>query len=279
MQLTSLTSKSDFQKFKAINTDPLNMEQTSQAMNDLINTDFVDKYPRRETRFADPNIPLQRYGLVSFVPSSGAKPDEDGIYGMMKLRGNYDTEQECVERAQFIIQNVDSYHVIHHAHVGRSFPITNSDKFSEVIDKVDVQKKDVQIQSQSIKEQKQEDKREIQEMKEQEERLLEESKREEQDPLDYYTTLRTKKAQLSWTYLEHTNKLKEIEKILVKTQKEIMSMDNESDTYGKQFYDTYMQARERSGLPKDDTSFMKYLVEDAELPFLEGLSLEEEKEK
>ena len=110
-------------------------------------------------------------------------------------------------------------------------------------------------------------------MKEREDALIESSKSEEVDPYDEYITLKVKKAQLSWTYLEHVKKIKEIKNILIKTKEEIRVLDEQDPEFEKKYYDKYMTARRNTGLSESaedaDSSFMQFLVEDANLPGLD----------
>ena len=127
--------------------EPLNADQIQQAM-EVKSKDItfaqVDRY------YADPYQPNQKIALVSFVPSSGAKPDKDNIYGMMKVRGVYATEEEANERAEFLIRNVDSYHEVYHAYVGRPFPVTTSEGFANEVKKIDIRQKTTDVISEDI---------------------------------------------------------------------------------------------------------------------------------
>jgi hypothetical protein len=100
------------------NTPALTEEQVKLALNELNNTSFTERFPEVERRFADPPIDLQKIGLISFVPAKGAKPNDQGVYGFAKLRGNYANTEEASEQAERLIRNVDSYHQIYHTFVG-----------------------------------------------------------------------------------------------------------------------------------------------------------------
>ena len=65
---------------------------------------------------------------------------------------------------------------------------------------------------------------------------MEESNRDEEDPEDYYITLRVKKAQLSWSYLETVKKLEEIKDIIIKTRSEIERIDKEDPVHKQNYY-------------------------------------------
>ena len=250
---------------------PLTDEQTSAAFQTLNNTAFTDKFPKVDRTYADPVIPMQYIGLISFTPAKGAKPNENGVFGFAKLRGNFSTEIEASQRAEYLIRNVDSYHQIYHTYVGRPFPITSSSKYSAETSEIDIRKETTQSISTDVKNKKEDEERQIREIKEREEQLIEESKREEVDPYDEYITLRVKLAQLSWTYLEHQRKMAEVKDIVIKTRKEIKDLDEKHPTFQNNYYEKYMKARRDAGIKESkeesEKNFIKFLVEDAPLDF------------
>jgi len=171
-------------------------EEEVDILKDKLNKDIrdlqVDKY------YADPNQYGQNIALVSFIPSSGAKPDKDNIYGMMKVRGVYGTEEEANERAEFIIRNIDSYHEIFHCKVGRPFPITDSNEFANTVKSIDIRKKTTELISEDILNKKRQEKEEMMDIEQREKKLLEESKKaqegEKMDIYDEYITMNIKRA-------------------------------------------------------------------------------------
>jgi hypothetical protein len=239
----------------------LEVENAVAALND---NNYVKKFLRVERRYADPVEPMQRIGLISFVPAKGATPNEKGIFGFAKLRGNYPTDTEASERAESLIRTTDSYHKIFHAYVGRPFPLTTSSDFSGETREIDIRKSMAESVSASIKAAKNDERQVVKEIENKEKELLRESKREEEDPLEHYTTLRVKKAQITWTYLETEKKLQEMKDIIIKSREEIAVMEAEDESYASDYYKKYCDAREGAGLnnsPNQDT-FMKFLVED-----------------
>lgn len=247
----------------------LSEEEVENAMKSLDNKKFVNKFLKVERRYADPVEPMQRIGLISFVPAKGATPNEKGIYGFAKLRGNYPTDQEASERSEFLIRNVDSYHQIYHAYVGRPFPLTLSSDFSAETSEIDIRNSMVESVSASIKGKKQDERKQIQEIEEREKKLKEDTSKEENDPVDHYTTLRVKKAQITWTYLETKKKLDEMKDIIIKTRNEIEEIDAKDKSYSEKYFKKYCDARAESGLDNSKTqeTFMKFLVEDVDLGF------------
>jgi hypothetical protein len=279
----SLTSKEDRTSTK---DNPWRIEQgvpnltkdeTDIAMKVLNNTDFIDRFPRVEKTYADPPILDQQFGLISFTPAKGATPNEGGVYGFAKLRGNYRTSIEARNQSEMLIKEYDSYHQIYHTFVGRPFPLTSDSKFSKSVEEIDIKKQTVDAMSAAVKAKKREEKNTIRDIKKREEALLEESKRakdddsDDDDPYETYITLKVKKAQLTWTYLEHEKKMEEIKGILVRTRKEIEELDVENPSYNDKYFEKYSEARKSSGLPnetEEDTqdNFMRFLVEDYTIP-------------
>jgi len=272
---SSLTSPEDRDRVNKWKPDqsqpPLTNEQAEEALKELNITSFVDKFPRVDKTYSDPSIPLQTIGLFSFIPAKGATPNENGVFGFAKIRGNYASEMEATQRAEFLIRNVDSYHNIFHTYVGRPFPVTVSSKYSAETTEVDIRKEMVKNVSSSIKDKKEEEQREIKEIQQREKNLLEESKREEIDPYEEYITQKVKLASLSFTYLEHQKKMAEIKDIVLKTRDILKNMDEEHPTFKESYFQKYMDARKEAGIKEDEkeseNSFIKFLVQDADLGF------------
>lgn len=248
---------------------PLTVEEGTEAFSSLNIRSFTDKFPAKDRTYSDPPLPMQTYGLLSFVPAKGATPNESGIFGFAKMRGNFATEMEADQRAEYLIRNVDSYHTIYHTYVGRPFPMTNSSKYSADTSEIDIRKAVAETVSQSVKEKRQEEVKVMNEIREREEKLVETTKAESEDPYELYITLRVKKAQLSWTYVEHTKKLAEIRDIIIKTRAEVEESDLKYPDFKETYYQKYMKARVDAGLNESREesldNFIKYIVEDIKL--------------
>jgi len=272
--MDSLCSPNDYLKKMSSTVEPLDHDSLEKAMRHLNqNVEFlqVDRY------YADPVQMNQLIGLVSFVPSKEAIPDKDGIYGMMKVRGVYATDREANERAEFLIRNVDSFHDIYHVHVGRPFPITNSEKYSNEIKNIDIRKKTTQIISEDIVEKKRQEQKDMQEMKDREQQLLAESKRaqndEPRDTFEEYITENVKRAQLIWTYHETKKKMDQMRLGFQKATERIQELDDSYPLYKDQYHDKYMEARRESGIPDDNDSFIQYLGLDLSISLEDAISI------
>lgn len=248
--------------------------EATEAMNTLNNDAFTRKFPRVDRTYADPPIPLQSIGLVSFVPAKGATPNANGVFGFAKLRGNFNSTFEADQHAENLIRNFDSYHQIYHCYVGRPFPITASSKYSAETTEIDIRKETTQAISQNIKDKKQEEQKIVAEIKQREEQLLEETRRAEEygeDPYETYITLKVKKAQLMFTYQEHMKKIEEVKDIIIKTRREIDDLDQSHPTFKDDYFQKYMKARKEAGIKDDDAlvqeNFIRFMVEDVDLGF------------
>ena len=236
-------------------------EDEVELLKDKLNKDVrdlqVDRY------YADPNQHGQNICLVSFIPSTGATPDKDNIYGMMKVRGVYATEEEANERADFIIRNVDSYHEIFHCKVGRPFPITNDNEFASTVHKIDIRKKTTELISKDILNKKKEEREEMMEIQDREKNLLEESKKAQEggkmDEFDEYITMNVKRAQLLWTYKETKEKLKQMKKSYLSSIERIKELDEGHPNFKDEYKEKYMSARRDAGIPDEKSSFVEYL--------------------
>ena len=147
---TSLTSPADkTDKWTSDTAPSLTGNVMENAVKDLL-VPPIANYPKLERMYADPKQMGQMFSLVSFIPSIQAKPDKDGIYGMIKVRGTFATEDEANSRAEFLIKNVDSYHKIYTVFTGRPFPATESSKFSHATTEIDIRNKIKNIVSEDV---------------------------------------------------------------------------------------------------------------------------------
>ena len=238
------------------------LQELQKELNIDVRSYQVDRY------YSDPMQVGQKTALVSFVPSAGATPDKDNIYGMMKVRGVYESELDANNRAEFLIKNVDSYHEIFHCHVGRPFPITDNNRYAHYVQKIDIKNKTTEVISEDIINKRREEKNEVEGIKEREEQLLKNSKRAETgipvDEYDEYITLNVKRAQLLWTYRESLKKFNEMRKGYESAVERIKELDGAFPNYKHDYMEKYMQARRDSGIPDDQESFVKFMSLDIE---------------
>lgn len=244
----------------------LSENEVSNALNELYIKDFTNKFPRVDRFYADPVLNSQVYCLHSFAPSKGAKPDERGVYGFVKFRGSFATQQEADERAEFLVRNVDSFNDVYTSYCGRPFPLTHNKAFVKETSEIDVKKQITDIVSKDIKTKVAEERRIKDELKEKEKKLLEENDKVinnvpvETDE-ERYTVLQVKRANLVHVYVETRQKLEKIKESILKCRSEIEQFDQTHPEIKDTYIEKYNQARELSGLDKveNDTSYLKYM--------------------
>ena len=184
---SSLTSPADkvVTEYKPKSKPVLNDEDCERAYKECFVSSLTDI--AYERKYADPKIPGQTYSLHSFIPSKGAKPDKDGIFGMLKIRGTFGTIEETNERAEELIRNHDSYHKIYHGYVGKPMPITIKSDFSAEVEEVDINQQISKIVREDVKEKRAQEKKQVQEIRERERNLKEAVEQEATDPYEKYT--------------------------------------------------------------------------------------------
>jgi hypothetical protein len=247
-------------------TKPLEGEEAACAIKELNNTDFVRKFKASDRNYADPGLHLQQYGLFSFIPAKGAIPNKNGIFGFAKQRGNFQTEDEASARAEMLIKDCDSTHTIFHTYVGRPFPLTVSDKYAAETSEVDIRKETTEAVSTTIKDKKNADKKAMEEIKAREEELMADTSgtrdKAEVDEEEYITTC-VKNAQLSWSYMEHVTKMKEIRLLIMKARAELKELDSTNPQFKANYLAKYAAARKKAGINTSkadlETGFMKYM--------------------
>lgn len=248
----------------------LNNTQTQDATQHLLKQSLL--FPRSVKSIHDPAILGQEYGLISFTPAKNATPNETGIYGVFKLRGNFATLEETQAYAEKLIRNHDSYNEIHTIRVGQCIPLTKNPELVEETDVIDLNKQVESIVSSDVKQKRQQEKQEMKTIQEREQNLLKENKEildgtHTADPLDQYIMLRVKKAQLMWTLVETRKRLEnEIIPAIRKAKSDIQDMDTEHPEFEKQYYQRYIDARESVGIKDQDklnySYFMQYLLDE-----------------
>ena len=210
----------------------------------------------------DPPLAQQNYYVMTFVPSSGATPDEDGCFGVVKQRGTFPTPKEAEEWCENLIRGTDSYHENLIGYVGSEFPLTSDSKYCLSTKEVDVRTKMDSVARENIKFQRENDKKEMEEIQERRRELLadtSETKETSTDDLDYYVTLRVKRANIRMMQEECSKKLKECSKILSKTSSEINKLDSQYPNYEKEYQAKYRSALDAIGGDTNGSKMIDYM--------------------
>jgi len=241
----------------------LTEEEVEVAKKELVNTSFLQLgFPRNIRIRRDPPLAQQNYCLFTFTPSSEATPDKDGCFGVMKFRGSFPTPREAEEWAENLIRGVDSYNENIIGYVGTDFPLTVDSKYCLSTKEVDVRSKIDNVVKDNIRSQRENDKKEMEEIQDRQRQLLadtSESKQECVDDLDYYITLRVKRANIRMLQEECEKKLTECAKILKKSTVEINEMDERHPDYIKEYQSRYKNALDAIGGETHNNKLLEYM--------------------
>lgn len=254
-------------RFNELETDPictpLTKTEYKEAKQELVKDTFVKfKFPKIYKTRIDPQINGQQYSLHSFIPAKGANPDKDGVYGIFKNRGNFNTLNEAYEHSELLVRTVDSVNEIFIGFVGKEFPLTLNSNWCPETKEVDVKNKLDDVAKAKYKEQREKEQKDMDEIMERQKKLLsdnKELKQESKDDLDYYIMLRVKFANLKLSKEDILTKLKNIEELLEKSKQEIKEMNDKHPEYQTEYMNKYKNACESSGINVEQNPLIKYM--------------------
>lgn len=228
---------------------PLTDAQTSQAKKELI-----IQYPKIKRHIIDPPLKTgsknQKLGMFSWYPSKGAKPDVNGIYGVIILRGCFKTEAEAEARATYLIQNVDSKHELYIAEVGCEKPLCVDNKYVN----------DIKIIESTVDKSKKEHEEEVRKEQENTQKQIEQKKREleddvKRDPnevdIDMYITKLIKLSNINQHYNDQKTEMLRCEDIIKRTKSEVIEIEHIHPEYKDQFISKMEATFVERGIPVD----------------------------
>jgi len=257
--------------WKSSKSKPLTDDELVHAFEDL----YVDKYIKADRKYIDPKVSGQKYALFSFNPTNGSKPDEDGIYGFIKVRGTFNRLEEAEEKSKELIQ-YQSANQIFVCDVGSPTPlqsrVLNKENVVEV-DHPDRESDENLKYANLIKEQTTKEKHQIEEIKKKIEYLKEDVTKDpnEKEPLQIYLELNQKRATAAYMYTQHQEKLEETKNIVLRSRQQISDMDQEHPNLKEEYLEHYKKTCEECGIDKaeDNMAIMikKYFGEDPDLGF------------
>jgi hypothetical protein len=194
---------------------PLSSEQVAAAFKQN-----VVKFPSIEQLETDPPIPRQDWGLFSFklLP----KPI-NGVYGFLKFRGAFPTEDAYITHAKNIIKTVDSRNKIWPFPQGEWYPITNNEEFAKEQLEVEQKEELANIFNQEQSSEQKAAAQKVRAIQQREKKLIEESKRKtaDIDSIEYHAQ-RVMHMQQTQQWLESSRKQKRsLLKSLKKCQEDI----------------------------------------------------------
>jgi len=113
----------------------------------------VFEYPQVLRQAIDPPITAQLFGNISLMLFKEPKLSKHGhpIYGFLKLRGNYESDAVCRQKAYTLVREVDSKFQIRIAPVGSWVPITESESAVKELYDVRGSDQEVHLRDEAVK--------------------------------------------------------------------------------------------------------------------------------
>lgn len=252
----------DIQSFvKQTKQPPLDEDETKAAVEDLYRDDYIKSYRKADRLYCDPSIPGQEFCLISYIPAKNAKPNEAGIYGMIKVRGTYRTAEEATEKATELINKVDSNHKIFQAYVGKPFPITDNKFYAA--EKHSVSDEIEKIAAHDVQVYHDKEKRELEEIRKAKEKLMEEvSDDYEESPIEKYIVSKIKRSNAVWIYKRCEDKMKELREIFKNSMNEINELDSEHPELKDQYVEKYRRDLSERNIAPDEENIVRYFEDE-----------------
>lgn len=265
---TSLTSPND-----QVDSPESLKKQSRQARKIKLTEDEVDyaleklitRWPKVEKRWTDPVLTGKELCSFSFIPSSGAVPDKDGLYGLLKIRGTFSNETDQDANAEKILSEVDSFHAIHHGFTGHPLPLVkdNDDRYCLAVENVGLREKIKGEMTKNAQEHHRDQKKFVEEVEERSRQLKEKEEaalKGEVDEEERYITLRVKRANLIFTLYQMLAGMKRYKDTLLQTIEVLDEMDAKNPTFQNTFLTKYKHAAEEVGLPEEKNHIIRYMV-------------------
>lgn len=247
--------------------EPLTKQELKEAKKTCVKPQWLG-FPRHRISRKDPEIRDQSIGIHSFVPSSGAKPDKDGCYGIIKLRGNFRTEADANDWCSKLLKECDSWSEFCLSRVGEEFPLTNDDKFFRDVTEIDVKEKLDSIAKEHVKSQRRKEQQDAHEVSTRTQELYRDTQKDREEAIsdiDFYTTLQVKRATLMLRIDEYKKALRESENIVVNAETEIRKLDLSHPEYKKQYKSKYSEGLQKVGVEDpSENQIIKYFPNDNE---------------
>ena len=231
----------------------------------MVNKSFYKlEYPRTTKFHTDPSIPQQMFYLVSFIPSQGAKPDSDGFFGLLKVRGTFPTARDAEEYGDMLLRKYDSFSEIQIGYVGRNLPlVADMTQYTLETKEIDIRKKIEDTVKSEMRKRKEEESKQMEEVQSRQQKLLDKDHRAEEDDstnnLDFYLTLQNKKAQnLAW--IDDLNeKITKAREVIENTREKIQAMDEANPEFKDQYIKQYEDALRNIGVDAEKNPLIRYM--------------------
>tara|TARA_B110000483_G_scaffold238935_1_gene316492 strand:+ start:1427 stop:2215 length:789 start_codon:yes stop_codon:yes gene_type:complete len=252
------------------------LNQSFSEYEELTGNDLVEAkkdkcmfYKARETVYADPPYKNQNFTLFSWLPSSGCTPDDNGVYGMLKVRGTYEDENDMNKRAEYLVAHCDSFNRIYHAKNGVPVPLTLKEEHSREVKFVRQKNSDTDMIHSSVEDDKKRDDDIQKELDERVDKIKQEEKEGVKvETIDEYIQAKVKIAFNMNAIDTIDNQRAQSCKILKNANELVQSLEEANPEFKEQFMERFNNARRSIGVKIEDDpnlkqiEYMKYTEDD-----------------
>ena len=218
----------------------------------------ISTYPQIVRQHVDPGITGQSTGIVSFMLLKEPKKSQDGkpVYGFMKLRGNYESQEVALAKAKKLVRDVDSKYEMKLAPVGVWVPITETQHAVQQM--YDVKGGDDEhpdshklIRDDAFKEKEAERKAKMKELEDATKQLKEGSDiYDDTHSLDFYTMKRVTEMHLVEELIVQEKKYNDLKEKVALTRGITLNLESEHPEYRDKWLDNYNGRRAETGIPE-----------------------------
>lgn len=261
--------------FKITNTaaPSLTEEEMKSAPSELFSP---FQFRRVNRKLIDPQYPNEpKFILFSFIKAPNATCDEDGFFGVAKIRGAFFTEQEAAERAEKLIRDVDSTNSIYTCGMGIPFPLVVKG-YAKELTEIDLQKKTENAISENVRAKRLMEQKEMNEIRERQQVLMKDEGKIDSvvNPEEQYVEQRVKLAHLRYAINEHIAKLAECRILEEKVKINLKERMKTNPEFEANYMDRYKRGRREVGISEDTdvSGFMKYMADPIDSPDISYIS-------
>jgi len=258
-----------------INPTKISLTSSTEENNEIQKEEIMSStYTKDRKTRTDPEVLGQTIGLVSFIPSKDAKPDSEGSFGVMKLRGNFQTALEAEKWCEMLIRDYDSYSTNQFVFVGREYPLMASNEIynspHKEEDLKDVISKVVKTYLKELLEKREKEEKDMLERQSKlslnkEQKRINTDKEEDKASIEYYTLLNVKRAYNLHQLNESELTMKKSQVVIQNTEKEIREMEGEFPDFKKEYLDRFIEAVKKAGNPEESDTFIKHMIDEEEM--------------
>lgn len=222
-------------------------------------------YKQSNSVYRNEPIDRQNYALFSFKPTQNCKPDNDGIYGAIKIIGTYVTKDDAEKISKELIKFKNEIQLFL-CDVGAPIFMKNKPEQNLLIIDNDDSK-----YGQILSQQDDKQRDEIKYIKKREEELRKDVSGNHKKPIDKYLELTQKRATYQYMYEERENEKNIIRDMIIKCRKDLKELDDNDPTLKKNYMDHYQQTCKECGIDQNTDkmalTIKKYFGKDPVMDF------------